>query len=87
MAHGRPVVATGVGGLRDLVRDRETGLVVPPRDPGALRRALVRLLDDHELRQRLGAAGRERAREHFSWARVTDATLAAYAEAVGTMHP
>jgi glycosyltransferase involved in cell wall biosynthesis len=87
MAHGRPVVASGVGGLRDLVRDRETGLVVPPRDPGALRAALVRLLDDRELRQRLGAAGRERARAHFSWTRVTDATLAAYAEAVGTMPP
>jgi glycosyltransferase involved in cell wall biosynthesis len=40
---------------------------------------------DPELRRRLGAAGRERARTHFSWQNVTDATLAAYAEAVGTM--
>jgi glycosyltransferase involved in cell wall biosynthesis len=85
MAHGRPVVATAVGGLRDLVVDGETGLVVPPRDPGALRSALERLLGDPELRRRLGAAGRERARERFSWAAVTDATMAAYAEAVGTM--
>jgi glycosyltransferase involved in cell wall biosynthesis len=85
MAHGRPVVATGVGGLRDLVVDGETGVVVPPRDPGALRSALERLLADRELRRRLGAAGRERARQEFSWASVTDATLAAYAEAVGTM--
>jgi glycosyltransferase involved in cell wall biosynthesis len=85
MAHGRPVVATGVGGLRDLVVDGETGLVVPPRDPTALRAALDRLLADRELRCRLGAAGRERAREHFSWERVTDATLAAYADAAGTM--
>ena len=80
-----PVVATAVGGLRDLVVDGETGLVVPPRDPQALREALERLLADPELRRRLGAAGRERAREHFSWERVTDATLAAYAEAAGTM--
>jgi glycosyltransferase involved in cell wall biosynthesis len=87
MAHGRPVVATGVGGLRDLVVDEETGLVVPPRDPQALRAALERLLADSELRRRLGAAGRERAREHFSWEAVTDATLAAYAEAAGTMRP
>jgi glycosyltransferase involved in cell wall biosynthesis len=85
MAHGRPVVATDVGGLRDLVVDGETGLVVPPRDPRALRAALERLLGDRELRRRLGAEGRKRAQERFSWPAVTEATLAAYAEAVGTM--
>jgi glycosyltransferase involved in cell wall biosynthesis len=85
MAHGRPVVATRVGGLRDLVVDGETGLVIPPRDVGALRAALERLLADRELRHRLGAAGRERARRHFSWDAVTDATLSAYAEATGRM--
>ena len=85
MAHGRPVVATAVGGLRDLVVDGETGLVVPPRDPRALRAALERLLGDRELRRRLGAEGRKRAQERFSWPAVTEATLAAYAEALGTM--
>ena len=83
MAHARPVVATAVGGLRDLVVDGETGLVVPLRDTGALRAALERLLADRELRRRLGAAGRERARRDFSWAAVTDATLAAYSDALG----
>jgi glycosyltransferase involved in cell wall biosynthesis len=85
MAHGRPVVATRVGGLRDLVVDGETGLVVPPRDPAALRHALETLLADPELRHRLGGAARERARQKFSWAAVTDATLAAYAEAAERM--
>jgi glycosyltransferase involved in cell wall biosynthesis len=85
MAHARPVVATAVGGLRDLVVDEETGIVVPPRDPQALRMALKRLLGDRELRQRLGRGGRERARERFSWAAVTDATLAAYSDATGRM--
>ena len=85
MAHARPVVATAVGGLRDMVVDGETGVVVPARDPAALRAALERLLADRALRRRLGGAGRERAREHFSWETVTDATLAAYAEAVGRM--
>jgi glycosyltransferase involved in cell wall biosynthesis len=85
MAHGRPVVATNVGGLRDLVIDGETGLVVPPRDPAALRAALNRLLADTGLRRRLGLAGRQRAHERFSWSAVTDATLAAYADATGTM--
>jgi D-inositol-3-phosphate glycosyltransferase len=78
MAHGRPVVASAVGGLRDLVVDGETGVLVPPRDPPALREALERLLGDRELRRKLGAAGRERARERFSWPAVTDATLEAY---------
>jgi glycosyltransferase involved in cell wall biosynthesis len=87
MAHGRPVVATAVGGLLDLVVDGETGIVVPPRDPVALRSALQGLLADPELRRSLGAAGRERARERFSWDAVTDATLAAYAEVAGTMAP
>ncbi len=85
MAHGRPVVATSVGGLRDLVVDGETGLVVPPRDPPALREALLRLLGDSDLRRRLGAAGRVRAQDVFSWQAVTDMTLAAYSKATGQM--
>ena len=82
MAHGRPVVASAVGGLLDLVVDGETGLLVPPRDPAALRAALERLLGDAELRARLGAAARERARERFAWPVVTDGTLAAYEQAL-----
>jgi glycosyltransferase involved in cell wall biosynthesis len=82
MAHGRPVVASAVGGLLDLVVDGETGLLVPPGDVEALRAALERLLADPALRGRLGAAARERAREHFSWERATDLTLDAYAAAV-----
>ena len=82
MAHGRPVVAADVGGLRDLVVDGETGYLVPPRDVPALRAALGRLLVDRELRRRLGDAGRRRAAERFSWARSTEATLAAYEDAL-----
>src|SRR4051812_28289313 len=82
MAHGRPVVATSVGGLRDLVVDGETGIVVPPGDVDALQSALQRLLGDAGLRRALGAAGRERAAERFSWDRISDATVAAYRMAV-----
>jgi D-inositol-3-phosphate glycosyltransferase len=85
MAHGRPVVATAVGGLRDLVVDGETGIVVPPRDPAALRTALTQLLGDRDLRRRLGSAGRERARSGFSWDAVTEVTLAAYSDVAGRM--
>lgn len=83
MAHGRPVVASAVGGLRDLVVDGETGLLVPPGDATALRAALERLLADADLRRRFGEAGRDRARELFSWERSTALTLSAYEEASG----
>jgi D-inositol-3-phosphate glycosyltransferase len=78
MAHGRPVVASAVGGLLDLVVDGETGILVPPGDVEALREAFRRLLADQKLRRRLGEAARRRARERFSWESVTEATLAAY---------
>jgi glycosyltransferase involved in cell wall biosynthesis len=78
MAFGRPVVAASVGGLRDAVDDGETGLLVPARDPQSLRAALEQLLADADLRRRLGAAGRERARERFSWEAATNATIDAY---------
>jgi glycosyltransferase involved in cell wall biosynthesis len=82
MAHGRPVVATAVGGLPDAVEDGVTGLLVPPRDPAALRAALTRLLGDAELRSRLGAAAHERARERFSRDAAARATIALYREAL-----
>jgi glycosyltransferase involved in cell wall biosynthesis len=82
MAAGRPVVASAVGGLLDLVVDGETGLLVPPGNVGALRAALERLLDDVELRRRMGEAGRERIREHFTWPAVTDLTIQAYEDAL-----
>ncbi len=82
MAHGRPVVASAVGGLLDLVADGETGLVVPPGNVEALRSALERLLGDPGLRRRLGDAGRERARTELSWDVVLDRTLEAYDDAL-----
>jgi glycosyltransferase involved in cell wall biosynthesis len=82
MAHARPVVASAVGGLLDLVVDGETGVLVPPRDVPALRGALERLLADPDLRRRLGEAGRARVQERFSWPAVTDATIAAYEDAL-----
>lgn len=82
MAYGRPVVASAVGGLLDAVEHGVTGLLVPPGDARALRRALERLLADGELRRRLGQAARERARRELSWGRATASLLAAYHEAL-----
>jgi glycosyltransferase involved in cell wall biosynthesis len=84
MAHGRPVVATAVGGLVDAVEDGVTGLLVPPRDPAALGRALGRLLEDAELRERLGCNARERAVARFSVSAAARATAAVYRDALGT---
>jgi SAM-dependent methyltransferase len=82
MAHGRPVVASAVGGLVNLVENERTGLLVPPRDPPALRAALDRLLADPGLRRRLGAAGRDKIVAGYSWDRVVDETVAVYERAV-----
>lgn len=63
MLAARPVIASRIGGLADVVIDGETGLLVPPNDEAALRHAIERLLADEGLRTRLGEAGRARARE------------------------
>jgi glycosyltransferase involved in cell wall biosynthesis len=82
LAHGRPVVASAVGGLTDVVKDGVTGILVPPHDSDALRGAIERLLDDPELRRSLGAAARDLARDELSWDAATAATLAAYRASV-----
>lgn len=60
-AAGKPIVASEIGGLRDIVAAGETGLLVPAGDREALVGAMRRLVEDEELRERLGAAARERA--------------------------
>jgi glycosyltransferase involved in cell wall biosynthesis len=82
MAFGRPVVAAAGGALLDLVADGETGLLVPPRDAPALRAAVERLLEDPGLRERLGLAGRDLARERFGWDGVIERTIALYERAL-----
>jgi glycosyltransferase involved in cell wall biosynthesis len=61
MAAGKPVIASNIGGLPDVVADGETGLLVPPGDAAALAVAMRRLLADAPLREQMGAAARRRA--------------------------
>jgi glycosyltransferase involved in cell wall biosynthesis/SAM-dependent methyltransferase len=82
MAHGKPVVASAVGGLVNLVEHERTGLLVPPRDPQALRAALDRLLADGDLRRRLGRAGREKIIAGYSWDKVVAQTRVVYERAL-----
>jgi glycosyltransferase involved in cell wall biosynthesis len=84
---GKPVVASAVGGLRDLIADGETGLLVPPGEPAALAAALRRLLVCGELRDRLGSAGREVARRQYSWQHVAAETERIYEGRQATPHP
>jgi len=68
MACGVPLVATTGGAVPEVVgRDNETGLLVPPGDPDALATAILRALADPDLRSRIGAAGRTRVLEKFTW--------------------
>jgi L-malate glycosyltransferase len=78
MACGKPVVATTAGGIPEVVADGETGLLVPPRDAAAMASAIIRLLADGSLRERMGAAGLARVRRQFSAEIMVKKTLQAY---------
>ncbi|OGQ87751.1 MAG: hypothetical protein A2512_10565 [Deltaproteobacteria bacterium RIFOXYD12_FULL_56_24] len=79
MAAGRPVVATAVSAIPEIVEDGETGLLCRSSDVDGLARALLQL-EDASLRARLGAAGHERAVECFALTRMAENTLAVYQE-------
>ncbi|PSM41393.1 glycosyl transferase family 1 [Streptomyces dioscori] len=87
MATGTPLVATTGGAIPEVAGpDGETCLAVPPGDAGALAAGLSRMLGDPGLRERLGAAGRARVLEKFTWARAAEGTVARYREAIATTH-
>jgi glycosyltransferase involved in cell wall biosynthesis len=80
MALGRPVVASRVGGLPEVVADEETGLLVPPGDPAALAVAIARLLREPDTARRMGAAGRARVERLFTRERMVDQIEQVYQE-------
>jgi glycosyltransferase involved in cell wall biosynthesis len=79
MACARPIVATTAGGIPEIVQDEVNGLLVPPRDHHALAAAIVRVLKDRDLRQRMGDAGFARVSERFTVERMVEQTAGAYA--------
>lgn len=87
MAAGRPVVATDVGGNRELIEGGRTGYLVPPGDAAGIARRVVELLRDDELRQRMGEAGRERARSLFTAERMVQDTTRFYLSALASRVP
>jgi glycosyltransferase involved in cell wall biosynthesis len=80
MAAGRPVIATAVTSLPELVIDGETGLLVDPSDPNDLQRALISLAAAPERREQMGRAGQVRVRASFSVNTMVERTLAVYKE-------
>ncbi len=80
---GKPVVATTVGALPDIVDHGRTGYLVPPRDERALADAIVRLLRDKKLRRQLGANGKRKSTTECSPEVVAQQTLAVYRRAIG----
>lgn len=82
MALSRPVVASNVGGIPEMIRDGETGLLVPPHDPVALGAAIVRLLSDHPLADTIGRAGHDEVHERFCVQLMARATETIYDTAV-----
>ena len=84
MACGTPVVASAVGGIREVVADGETGLLVEPEKPLALAEAINRVMADASLRSRFSRNGRRRVEEHFSWSRIAAQTLEVYRSVIAT---
>jgi glycosyltransferase involved in cell wall biosynthesis len=78
MAASRPLVATHVGGIPELVADGANGFLVPVRAPEQIAKRVIQLLDDPALRARMGAAGRLAAEQKFDLSRNLDALMRAY---------
>jgi glycosyltransferase involved in cell wall biosynthesis len=81
-AHGRPVVASAVGGITDVVKHEETGLLVPEKDEAALASAILQILADPSRAAVLAMAGHEHARRLFDWEQITDRLEEVYLEAI-----
>jgi phosphatidylinositol alpha-mannosyltransferase len=82
MACGTPIVCYDTPGFRSVVDHEEQALMTPPGDVAALADALIRVLDDRDLRARMGRAGQVRA-SAFAWPRIAEQTLAVYDQLVG----
>jgi len=78
MAAARPIVATAVGGVPELILDGQTGLLVPPKDPQALAEAIISLLRNPRMATAMGVAARQRVLDHFTVDRMITETEQIY---------
>jgi glycosyltransferase involved in cell wall biosynthesis len=84
MAMGKPVVASAVGGISEIVEHGETGLLVEPANANALSKAILDLLHNPQLREKLGNNARRRVEKSFSFGRMIEQTLACYDTVLNT---
>jgi glycosyltransferase involved in cell wall biosynthesis len=82
-ACARPLIATRVRGCQEIVRDGENGLLVPPRDAQKLADAIMTLLHNKAMRERMGVRGREIVMKEFRADLITEATIAVYRQLLG----
>jgi glycosyltransferase involved in cell wall biosynthesis len=82
MAMGKPVVATEVGGNPDIILNGENGFLVPAGESKKMTSALRQLIEDEELRARIGACNRQKIEEHFSWNTTVERIERVYTEAL-----
>jgi glycosyltransferase involved in cell wall biosynthesis len=82
-ACGKPVIGTRVGGIKYVIRDRETGLLVPPKNLESLANAIISLLNDEDLARMLGTNGRKLVEKRYVWERTVDITEKVYKDVIG----
>ena len=87
MALSRPVVASAVGGIPEMIEDGRTGLLVPPHDPAALAAAIIRLLADHAYADMLARGGHDLVHERFCIELMVDAVEEIYDEGARAVRP
>jgi alpha-maltose-1-phosphate synthase len=83
-AFGKPVIATPVGGIPEVLENGKTGYLVPPRDAQSLAKAVITLLQNPELRKEMGRNALEKARSDLSWSSIAHTTLQVYQKASST---
>ena len=83
MAAGKPVVASRIPPITEIVLDGETGLLAPPEQPKAFAQAILKVLSDHKGMCRMGQAGRQRVEEYFNVKRMTEEIVKVYQRVLG----
>jgi glycosyltransferase involved in cell wall biosynthesis len=79
---GTPVIASDIGGLSEMVQHEKDGLLVPPRNVRALADAIIRLLSDRQLQEKIRMAALARCQKDLNWSNIAGQTVEAYRKAI-----
>lgn len=81
-ACGKPVIGSKIGGIKYVIKDGETGILVPPGDPEALANAMQRLLENDELAKKMGSKGRRMVEKNYTWDKTAKLTARVFEEVI-----